>query len=92
MTDDAQRDALVESEFFWYSLKEGDLIMLEADYYQDGKLLLQQNLAYEILAKLEPSVSNISFVVQSEQTGELVSVHPFLIGDYLLNPFEHTVN
>ncbi len=66
--------------------------MLEADYYQDGKRLLNKDLAYEILAKIEEGVSHIAFVVQSEQTGELVHIHPFLIGDYLLNPSEHRVN
>jgi len=77
---------LVDSEFFWYSLEPGDKIMLEMDYHIQGKLVLRQGEAYEVLAKTEASVSDIAFVVLSDITEELVSVHPFLVSDYLVNP------
>lgn len=75
---------LLDAEFFWYNIQEGDSIVLEADYLDAQRLVvLHQGRAYEVLSKQEQGVSQFSFIVQSDVTGELISVHPFLVGDYL---------
>ncbi|BBB29922.1 hypothetical protein [Neptunomonas japonica] len=83
---------LVDSEFFWYSLLEGDQIVLDADYYEEGKLILRKGLAYEVLAKTERDISDIAFIVQSDVTDQLISVHPFLVGNYLISPVKYRLN
>ena len=83
---------LVDSEFFWYSLIEGDKIVLDADYYEEGKLILRKGLAYEVLAKTERDVSHIAFIVESDVTKQLISVHPFLVGNYLISPIKYRLN
>jgi hypothetical protein len=89
---DEDDNLLIESEFFWYALIEGDQIVLEADYYEEGTLTLHQGKAYEVLAKTHPSLSNMSFIVQSDITDQLVNVHPFLVDNYLINPVKYRLN
>lgn len=92
MNNTEENNPLVDAEFFWYSLYEGDRIVLDADYYEDGVLLLRKSKAYEVLAKTEKSVSNIAFIVQSDTTDQLISVHPFLVGNYLVSPVKYRHN
>lgn len=80
----ADENPLLDAEFFWYSIREGDSIVLEADFLDAQRLVvLHKDKAYEVLSKQEQGVSQFCFIVQSDVTGELVSVHPFLVGDYL---------
>lgn len=92
MIDKEEINTLVDAEFFWYSLSEGDQILLDADYFEDGVLVLKKNKAYEVLAKTERSVTNIAFIVQSDTTEQLVSVHPFLVENYLISPVKYRHN
>ncbi|SIS74212.1 hypothetical protein [Neptunomonas antarctica] len=89
---DEDDNLLIESEFFWHALIEGDKIVLEADYFEEGALALRQGKAYEVLAKTQPFLSNMSFVVQSDITDQLVNVHPFLVDNYLINPVKYRLN
>lgn len=86
MNNIQETNPLVDAEFFWYSLIEGDQILLDADYLEEGVKVLHKNKAYEVLAKAEHSVSNIAFIVQSDITHQLISIHPFLVENYLISP------
>ena len=92
MNNRTESNPLVDAEFFWYSLIEGDQIVLDADYFEEGIKVLHKNKAYEVLAKTEQSISNIAFIVQSDITDQLISVHPFLVENYLISPVKYRHN
>jgi hypothetical protein len=83
---------LIDAEFFWYSINEGDFIVLETDFFQDHELVLRRGREYEVLSKIQKNVSDISFVVQSDYTNELICVHPYVIGDYRLMTDTRSLN
>lgn len=83
---------LVDSVFFWNSLKQGDKIILEADLYVDGQHQLHSDEAYEILTKIDKGSSDMAFIVQSDITNSLVNVHPFLVSDYLISSDNNSLN
>lgn len=83
---------LLDAEFFWHSILEGDQIIIEVDYFVDHELVLRRGRPYQVLSKTEPSISNMAFVVESDITGQLVSVHPFMIDDYIINPERPAIN
>jgi len=85
-------NSLIETEFFWYSLLEGDRIVLEADYFVNDQLVLHKDHAYDVLAKTEQQIGHFAFVVQSDVTQQLVNVHPFLVSDYHINPEQRLIN
>ncbi len=75
-------EILLETNFIWHEIRVGDLISLEADLEEDGILLLKRGAQYEVLAKLDLAPSHQVFVVQSDVSGALVQVHPFLVSSY----------
>ena len=79
-------DILLESHFIWHEIRVGDLISLEADLENGGRLQLRSNQQYEVLAKLDLAPGNQVFVVLSDVTGDLVYVHPFLVSSYDNSP------
>ncbi|MFC6673306.1 hypothetical protein [Marinobacterium aestuariivivens] len=79
-------DILLESHFIWHEIRVGDLISLEANLEDDGVLQLRHDHPYEVLAKLDLAPGNQVFVVQSDVTGDLVYVHPFLVSSYDNSP------
>lgn len=76
---------LLDALFFWCSLHVGDEIIIDADLHRDNQLLLKGGQAYQVLAKVEYDTSHIAFVVQSDITQRLVSIHPFLVSDYQIS-------
>ncbi len=44
---------LLDSEFFWYSILEGDQIIIEVDYFVDHELVLRRGRPYQVLSKIE---------------------------------------
>lgn len=86
---DEIENLLVDSEFIWLTLKEGDKISIEVNFVQDGVVQLLADKPYEVVAKTEAQTGNLSFVVESDITGALVNVHPFLVSDYITmsNPY-----
>ena len=92
MNNRIESNSLVDAEFFWYSLIEGDQIVLDADYFEEGIKVLHKNKAYEVLAKTEQGISHIAFIVQSDITDQLISVHPFLVENYLISPIKYRHN
>ncbi|WP_394165384.1 hypothetical protein [Neptunomonas phycophila] len=83
---------LLDSEFFWYSILEGDQIIIEVDYFVDHELVLRRGRPYQILSKIETDSCNMAFIVESDITGQLVFIHPFMIDDYILNPQRPSIN
>jgi hypothetical protein len=79
---ESSSEILLETNFIWHEIRVGDLISLEADLEDDGVLQLKSKSQYEVLAKLDLAPSHQVFVVQSDVSGELVQVHPFLISSY----------
>ena len=94
MRSDKQSESnpLVDAEFFWYSINEGDFIVLETDFFKDHELVLRRGREYEVLSKVQKDVSDICFVVQSDYTEELINVHPYVIGDYRLMGDHRSLN
>ena len=74
-------EIFLASEFVWAEIEVGDLIMLEADFYDTAGLKLHKQHAYQVLSKLN-NAGNISFVVESDIEPCLVAVHPALICSY----------
>ncbi|NVK40530.1 MAG: hypothetical protein HWE39_04740 [Oceanospirillaceae bacterium] len=83
---EASSEMLLESHFIWHEIRVGDLITLEANLEDDGLLLLSHDRPYQVLAKLDLAPGNQVFVVQSDITGDLVYVHPFLVASYDNSP------
>lgn len=79
-------EMLLESHFIWHEIRVGDLISLEANLENDGLLQLRHGRQYEVLSKLDLAPGNQVFVVQSDITGDLVYVHPFLVSSYDNSP------
>ena len=75
-------EILLETSFIWHEIAVGDLIRLEADLEDSGALQLKSDSQYEVLAKLDLAPSHQVFIVQSDVSGELVQVHPFLVSSY----------
>ena len=79
---ESSSELLLETSFIWHEISVGDLIRLEADLDDCGVPQLKSASQYEVLAKLDLAPSHQVFVVQSDISGELVQVHPFLISSY----------
>ncbi|MGB0734191.1 MAG: hypothetical protein ACPGPF_10505 [Pontibacterium sp.] len=74
-------EALIASEFVWNEIEVGDLIMLEADFYDGGGLKLNAQRGYQVLTKSNNN-GLISLLVESDLTGDLIPVHPALVCSY----------
>jgi len=83
-------EALLASDFVWHEIQVGDMIMLEADFYDTQGLKLKSHRAYQVLTKLNHS-GLISLVVESDLDGDLVPVHPALVCSYQISavPIAH---
>ncbi|MCP8689311.1 hypothetical protein [Marinobacterium sedimentorum] len=79
---ESSSELLLETSFIWHEISVGDLIRLEADLDDCGEQQLRTASQYEVLAKLELAPGHQVFVVQSDISGELVQVHPFLVSSY----------
>ncbi len=79
---ESSSELLLETSFIWHEINVGDLIRLEADLEDCGVPQLKSASQYEVLAKLDLAPGHQVFVVQSDISGELVQVHPFLISSY----------
>ncbi len=83
---EASSEMLLESHFIWHEIRVGDLISLEANLEDKGVVQLNRDQPYEVLSKLDLAPGNQVFVVQSDLTGDLVYVHPFLVASYDNSP------
>lgn len=73
----------LETEFLWNEISVGDNVMIDADLYEANHFKLHKFQPYKVLAKMhnlapEPSM----LVVESDITGELITLHPALLCSY----------
>lgn len=82
MRDTRSPEAMLEADLLWREIGQGDFLILESDLEQDGRQVLKAGQRYEVLAKLGGASGQQQFVVQSDLTGQTVTVYPAQICSY----------
>ena len=73
----------LETEFLWNEISVGDSVMLDADLYESNIFQLHRHKAYEVVVKVRSAPPEASMlVVESDVTGQFISIHPALICSY----------
>jgi len=75
-------DALIAADILWREIDIGDLIMLEGDLHLRNRLQLQARHPYQVLCKMRGASGAQRFVVQSDQTQEVIEVYPAQLCSY----------